>query len=404
MMSKTVISLSSAAVALALTCGSVTAQVAVKIGVMSDMTGPYADFSGPGSLEAVRMAVEDFRAVNRALAVEVVSADPQNKPDNAATVARRWFDTENVDLIIDVPTSGVALAVAGIAKEKNKVMIATTAGTSDITGKACTPNTLHWVWDTWSSSHGTAEAVVKSGGKSWYFLTADYTFGTTMEREASDVVKANGGTILGSVRHPLGATDFSSFLLQAQNSKAQIIGLANGGADTINAIKTAGEFGIVAGGQKLVGLIVFINDIHALGLKSSHGLQLTTAFYWDLNDKTRTFGERFAKRMGGKMPSMSQAGSYSATFAYLNAVAKTGSAKDGAAVVSALRAAGVFDDPLFGKTSVRADGRVIHDMYLVEVKKPDESKKPWDYYKVVSVMPGDKAFRPLSEGACPLAK
>lgn len=403
-MSKTVISLSSAAVALALTCGSVTAQVAVKIGVMSDMTGPYADFSGPGSLEAVRMAVEDFRAVNRALAVEVVSADPQNKPDNAATVARRWFDTENVDLIIDVPTSGVALAVAGIAKEKNKVMIATTAGTSDITGKACTPNTLHWVWDTWSSSHGTAEAVVKSGGKSWYFLTADYTFGTTMEREASDVVKANGGTILGSVRHPLGATDFSSFLLQAQNSKAQIIGLANGGADTINAIKTAGEFGIVAGGQKLVGLIVFINDIHALGLKSSHGLQLTTAFYWDLNDKTRTFGERFAKRMGGKMPSMSQAGSYSATFAYLNAVAKTGSAKDGAAVVSALRAAGVFDDPLFGKTSVRADGRVIHDMYLVEVKKPDESKKPWDYYKVVSMMPGDKAFRPLSEGACPLAK
>lgn len=403
-MSKTVISLSSAAVALALTCGSVTAQVAVKIGVMSDMTGPYADFSGPGSLEAVRMAVEDFRAVNRALAVEVVSADPQNKPDNAATVARRWFDTENVDLIIDVPTSGVALAVAGIAKEKNKVMIATTAGTSDITGKACTPNTLHWVWDTWSSSHGTAEAVVKSGGKSWYFLTADYTFGTTMEREASDVVKANGGTILGSVRHPLGATDFSSFLLQAQNSKAQIIGLANGGADTINAIKTAGEFGIVAGGQKLVGLIVFINDIHALGLKSSHGLQLTTAFYWDLNDKTRTFGERFAKRMDGKMPSMSQAGSYSATFAYLNAVAKTGSAKDGAAVVSNLRAAGVFDDPLFGKTSVRADGRVIHDMYLVEVKKPDESKKPWDYYKVVSVMPGDKAFRPLSEGACPLAK
>lgn len=403
-MSKTVISLSSAAVALALTCGSVTAQVAVKIGVMSDMTGPYADFSGSGSLEAVRMAVEDFRAVNRALAVEVVSADPQNKPDNAATVARRWFDTENVDLIIDVPTSGVALAVAGIAKEKNKVMIATTAGTSDITGKACTPNTLHWVWDTWSSSHGTAEAVVKSGGKSWYFLTADYTFGTTMEREASDVVKANGGTILGSVRHPLGATDFSSFLLQAQNSKAQIIGLANGGADTINAIKTAGEFGIVAGGQKLVGLIVFINDIHALGLKSSHGLQLTTAFYWDLNDKTRAFGERFAKRMGGKMPSMSQAGSYSATFAYLNAVAKTGSAKDGAAVVSNLRAAGVFDDPLFGKTSVRADGRVIHDMYLVEVKKPDESKKPWDYYKVVSVMPGDKAFRPLSEGACPLAK
>lgn len=369
-MNRTINSLSSLAIALALTGGSAAAQTPVRIGVMSDMTGPYADFSGPGSLEAVKMAVEDFRAANKTIPVDVVSADPQNKPDNAATIARRWFDTEGVDLIIDVPTSGVALAVAGIAKEKNKVMIATTAGTSDITGKACTPNTLHWVWDTWSNSHGTAEAVVKSGGKSWYFLTADYTFGTTMEREASDVVKANGGTILGSARHPLNTTDFSSFLLQAQNSKAQIIGLANGGTDTINAIKTAGEFGLVAGGQKMVGLIVFINDIHALGLKSSNGLQLITAFYWDINDKTRTFGERFAKRMNGKIPSMSQAGSYSATLAYLNAVAKSGSAKDGAAVVSAMRAAGTFDDPLFGKTSIRADGRVIHDMYLVEVKKP----------------------------------
>lgn len=403
-MNRTINSLSSLAIALALTGGSAAAQTPVRIGVMSDMTGPYADFSGPGSLEAVKMAVEDFRAANKTIPVDVVSADPQNKPDNAATIARRWFDTEGVDLIIDVPTSGVALAVAGIAKEKNKVMIATTAGTSDITGKACTPNTLHWVWDTWSNSHGTAEAVVKSGGKSWYFLTADYTFGTTMEREASDVVKANGGTILGSARHPLNTTDFSSFLLQAQNSKAQIIGLANGGTDTINAIKTAGEFGLVAGGQKMVGLIVFINDIHALGLKSSNGLQLITAFYWDINDKTRTFGERFAKRMNGKIPSMSQAGSYSATLAYLNAVAKSGSAKDGAAVVSAMRAAGTFDDPLFGKTSIRADGRVIHDMYLVEVKKPEESKKPYDYYKVISVIPGDKAFRPLSDGACSLAK
>ncbi|WP_299806100.1 ABC transporter substrate-binding protein [Tardiphaga sp.] len=375
--------------------------ITAKIGVMSDMTGPYADFSGQGSLEAVNMAVEDFRAANKTVSVEVVSADPQNKPDTGAAIARRWFDTENVDLIIDIPTSGVALAVAGIAKEKNKVMIATTAGTSDISGKACTPNSLHWVWDTWSSSHGTAEAVVKSGGKSWYFLTADYTFGTTMEREASEVVKVNGGTVLGSVRHPLGATDFSSFLLQAQSSKAQIIGLANGGTDTINAIRTAGEFGLIAGGQKLVGLIVFINDIHAIGLKLSNGLQLTTAFYWDLNDKTRAFGERFAKRMGGKMPSMSQAGSYSATLAYLNAVAKSGSAKDGAAVVSTLRANGAFDDPLFGKTTVRKDGRVVHDMYLVEVKKPSESTRPYDYYKVISVIPGDKAFRPLSEGACP---
>lgn len=390
--------------ALAMTTVAATADTSVKIGVMSDMTGPYADFSGPGSLDAVKMAVEDFRAANKAISVEVVAADPQNKPDNAAAIARRWFDTESVDLVIDVPTSGVALALATIVKEKNKVMIATTAGTSDISGKACTPNTLHWTWDTWSNSHGTAEAIVRSGGKSWYFVTADYTFGTTMEREASEVIKANGGTVLGSVRHPLNASDYSSFLLQAQNSKAQIIGLANGGTDTINAIRTAAEFGIVSGGQKLAGLIVFINDIHALGLKSANGLLLTTAFYWDLNDKTRSFAERFGKRNAGKMPSMSQAGSYSATLAYLTAVAKSGNPQDGAAVVSGMRAAGVFDDPLFGKTSVRADGRVIHDMYLVEVKKPDESKKPYDYYKIVSVIPGDKAFRPMSEGACPLVK
>lgn len=399
-----IFALGSIAAVFVLAAGAAAAQTSVKIGVMSDMTGPYADFSGPGSVEAVKLAIEDFTAANKNITVEVVSGDPQNKPDNAATIARRWYDTDNVDLIIDIPTSGVALAVAGITREKNKVMIATTAGTSDLTGKACTPNTLHWVWDTWSSSHGTAEAVVKSGGRSWFFLTADYTFGTTMEREASEVVKANGGTVLGSVRHPLGATDFSSFLLQAQNSKAQIIGLANGGTDTINAIRTAGEFGLVAGGQKLAGLIVFITDIHALGLKAANGLQLTTAFYWDFTDKTRTFGERFGKRTGGKMPSMSQAGSYSATLAYLNAVARTGSAKDGAAVVSAMRAAATFDDPLFGKTSIRTDGRVIHDMYLVEVKKPAESARPYDYYKLISVIPGDKAFRPMSEGGCPLVK
>ncbi len=395
---------SSVAFALAVTTVTAAAQTAVKIGVLADMSGPYSDFAGPGSVEAVKMAVEDFRAVNQTLAIEVVSADGQNKPDIATTIARRWFDTENVDMVIDIPTSGIALPLAAIVKEKNKVMIATTAGTSDLSGKACTPNSLHWTWDTWSNSHGTAEAVVKSGGKNWYFLTADYTFGTTMEREASDVITANGGKVLGSVRHPLSTTDFSSFLLQAQNSKAQIIGLANGGTDTINAIKTAAEFGIVAGGQKLVGLVIFINDIHALGLKSSNGLLLTTAFYWDLNDKTRAFAEHFAKRNGGKMPSMSQAGSYSGTLAYLAAVARTGGAGNGAAVVSEMRAAGVFDDPLFGKTSVRADGRVIHDMYLVEVKKPSESIKPYDYYKVVSVIPSDKAFRPLSEGACPLAK
>ncbi len=384
--------------------GAAFAQTPVKIGVLSDMSGPYSDFGGQGSLEAAKLALEDFNATSKKLAVELVSADAQNKPDISTAIARRWFDTENVDMVVDIPTSGIALGLAGLVKEKNKVMIATTAGTSALTDKACTPNTLHWVWDTWSNSHGTAEAVVKSGGNSWYFLTADYTFGTTMEKEAGEVVAANGGKVLGSVRHPLDAKDFSSFLLQAQTSKAQIIGLANGGTDTINAIKTAGEFGIVAGGQKLVGLVIFINDIHALGLQKANGLLLTTAYYWDMNDKTRAFAERFAKRNNGKVPSMSQAGTYSSTLAYLRAVEKTGSAKDGAAVVAAMRAAGTYDDPLFGKTTVRVDGRVVHDMYLVEVKKPEESKKPFDYYKIVTTIPADRAFRPLADGACPLAK
>jgi branched-chain amino acid transport system substrate-binding protein len=384
--------------------GAAFAQTPVKIGVLSDMSGPYSDFGGQGSLEAAKLAVEDFNATSKKLAVELVSADAQNKPDISTAIARRWFDTENVDMVVDIPTSGIALGIAGLVKEKNKVMIATTAGTSALTDKACTPNTLHWVWDTWSNSHGTAEAVVKSGGKSWYFLTADYTFGTTMEKEAGEVVAANGGKVLGSVRHPLDAKDFSSFLLQAQNSKAQIIGLANGGTDTINAIKTAGEFGIVAGGQKLAGLVIFINDVHALGLQKANGLLLTTAYYWDMNDKTRAFAERFAKRNNGKVPSMSQAGTYSSTLAYLRAVEKVGNAKDGAAVVAAMRAAGTYDDPLFGKTTVRIDGRVVHDMYLVEVKKPDESKKPFDYYKIVTTIPADRAFRSLADGACPLAK
>ncbi|MFO1116695.1 MAG: ABC transporter substrate-binding protein [Beijerinckiaceae bacterium] len=390
--------------AAALYGGAAFAQTPVKIGVLSDMSGPYSDFGGQGSLEAAKLAVEDFNAGSKKLSVEIVSADAQNKPDVATAIARRWFDTDNVDMVVDIPTSGIALGLAGLVKEKNKVLIATTAGTSELTGKSCTPNTLHWTWDTWSNSHGTAEAVVRSGGKSWYFLTADYTFGTTMEKEAGEVVKANGGTVLGSVRHPLDAKDFSSFLLQAQNSKAQIIGLANGGTDTINAIKTAGEFGIVAGGQKLAGLVIFINDIHALGLQKANGLLLTTAYYWDLNDRTRAFAERFAKRNNGKVPSMSQAGTYSSTLAYLRAVEKVGNAKDGAAIVAAMREAGTYDDPLFGKTSVRADGRVVHDMYLVEVKKPEESKKPFDYYRIVATIPADRAFRPLSEGNCPLAK
>ena len=401
---KTMLRFGVAAVAILSAVATASAQTKVKIGVLGDMSGPYSDFGGHGSVEAVKLAIEDYAATSKKLAVEVVSADAQNKTDIAATIARAWFDTEAVDMVIDIPTSGIALGLASLVKDKNKVMIATTAGTSDLTGKACTPNSVHWVWDTWSNSHGTAEATVRSGGKSWYFLTADYTFGTTMEKEAGDVVKANGGTVLGSVRHPLNSKDFSSFLLQAQASKAQIIGLANGGTDTINAIKTAAEFGVVAGGQKLVGLVMFITDVHALGLKAANGLMLTTAFYWDLNDKTRAFAERFAKRNNGKVPSMSQAGSYSATLAYLRAVEKVGGPRNGAAVVAAMRDVGAFDDPLFGKTTVRTDGRAIHDMYLVEVKKPEESRKPYDYYKVVTTILADRAFRPLAESGCPLVK
>lgn len=358
---KTMLRFGVAAVAILSAVATASAQTKVKIGVLGDMSGPYADFGGHGSVEAVKLAIEDYAATSKKLAVEVVSADAQNKTDIAATIARAWFDTEAVDMVIDIPTSGIALGLASLVKDKNKVMIATTAGTSDLTGKACTPNSVHWVWDTWSNSHGTAEATVRSGGKSWYFLAADYTFGTTMEKEASDVVKANGGTVLGSVRHPLNSKDFSSFLLQAQASKAQIIGLANGGTDTINAIKTAAEFGVVAGGQKLVGLVMFITDVHALGLKAANGLMLTTAFYWDLNDKTRAFAERFAKRNNGKVPSMSQAGAYSATLAYLRAAEKIGGPGNGAAVVAAMRDVGAFDDPLFGKTTVRTDGlSLIH--------------------------------------------
>ena len=392
-----------AALAVALSATTAFAQTPVKIGVLSDMSGPYSDFGGKGSLEAAKLAVEDFTASSKKLAIEVVGADAQNKTDISAGIARRWFDTENVDMVVDVPTSGIALGLASLVKEKNKVLIATTAGTSELTGKSCTPNTLHWTWDTWSNSHGTAEAVVKSGGKNWFFLTADYTFGHTLEKEASDVVLANGGKVLGSVKHPLDSKDFSSFLLQAQNSKAQIIGLANGGHDTINSIKTAAEFGIVAGGQKLAGMLLFISDVHALGLKASNGLMLTNGFYWDSNDKTRAFGERFYKR-NGKMPSMTQAGAYSATLRYLEAVSKGADAKDGAAVLAAIRNGGSWDDPVFGKSALRVDGRMVHDMNLVEVKKPEESKRPYDYYKVLAVIPGEKAFRPLAESPCPLVK
>jgi branched-chain amino acid transport system substrate-binding protein len=381
-------------------------QIPVKLGVLADMSGIFSDIGGPGATEATRLAVEDFmkRPGSERFKIEVVSADAQNKPDISSAIVRKWLDTEGVDALIDLPTSAISLAVAPIVQEKNKVALFTASGTSDLTGKACTPNSVHWTYDTWALSHGTADAITKAGGKSWFFLTVDFALGHSLERDASAVVKANGGTIAGAVRHPTDSKDFSSYLLQAQSSKAQVIALANAGGDTINAIKQASEFGIVQSGQKLAGMLLFISDIHSLGLPTAQGLQLTTAFYWDLNDRTRAFGERFAARMNGRLPSMNQAGAYSATLAYLDAVAKVGSTKDGAAVVRAMREAGSFDDPLFGKTSLREDGRVLHDMMLVEVKKPSESKKPFDYYKVLATIPAERAFRPLKDGGCPLIK
>ena len=373
----------------------------VKIGVMNDMSGVYADIGGPGSTLAAKMAVEDYlKTTKSSLKVEVVSADHQNKPDVGSNIARKWYDTDGVDMIVDVPTSSVALAINQVTREKGKAFVNTGAASSDLTGKDCSPNTVHWLYDTWMLAHGTGSAVVKSGGDTWYFLTADYAFGHALERDTSEVVKASGGKILGSVKVPLNTQDFSSFLLQAQSSKAKIIGLANAGGDTINSIKQAAEFGIVKGGQKLAGLLVFLPDVHGLGLNTAQGLQITESWYWDLNDASRAFAKRFAAQHGGKYPSSDHAGVYAGVLHYLKAVdaAKT---DDGTKVVAKMKELPT-DDPLFGKGSIRADGRKIHPVYLFEVKKPSESKGPYDYYKVLQTIPADKAFRPIDQGNCPL--
>ena len=373
----------------------------VKIGVMNDMSGVYADIGGPGSTLAAKMAVEDYlKTTKSSLKVEVVSADHQNKPDVGSNIARKWYDTDGVDMIVDVPTSSVGLAINQVTKEKGKAYVNTGSATSDLTGKDCSPNTVHWLYDTWMLAHGTGSAVVKSGGDTWYFLTADYAFGHALERDTSEVVNASGGKILGSVKVPLNTQDFSSFLLQAQSSKAKIIGLANAGGDTINSIKQAAEFGIVKGGQKLAGLLVFLPDVHGLGLNTAQGLQITESWYWDLNDASRAFAKRFAAQHGGKYPSSDHAGVYAGVLHYLKAVdaAKT---DDGTKVVAKMKELPT-DDPLFGKGSIRADGRKIHPVYLFEVKKPSESKGPYDYYKVLQTIPADKAFRPIDQGNCPL--
>jgi branched-chain amino acid transport system substrate-binding protein len=375
----------------------------IKIGVLNDQSSLYADLAGQGSVVAAQMAVEDFGGSVNGTPVEIVSADHQNKADIGSNIARQWFDVGKVDVIVDVPNSGVALAVNEIAREKNKVLLVSGAASSDLTGAKCSPNTVHWTYDTWSLANGTGKAIVKTGGDSWFFLTADYAFGHALERDTAAVVEASGGKVLGEVRHPLNTADFSSFLLQAQSSGAKIIGLANAGNDTTNSIKQAAEFGIVSGGQGLAGLLVFLTDVHALGLQTAQGLILTEAFYWDMNDQTRAFAERFAPRDRGIHPTMVHAGVYAAVTHYLKAVKALGSDADGAAVVAKMKELPT-DDPLFGKGTIRVDGRKIHDMYLFEVKKPAESKGEWDLYKVRATIPAAEAFRPLDQGKCPLVK
>lgn len=380
------------------------AQVPVKIGVLADMSGLYSDIGGKGSLDATRMAIEDFQrnTGGSALKIEVISADAQNKPDVSSSIARQWLDAEGVDVLVDLPTSSVSLAIAPLVRDKNKVALFTTSGTSELTGKACTPNTVHWTYDSWSLAHATAGTITKAGGTTWFFLTVDYAIGYALESDAAAVVTKAGGKVLGSIRHPLDTKDLSSYILRAQSSGAKVIMLANAGGDLINAIKQSSEFGIVEGGQKLAAMLIFLSDIHSLGLKAAQGLQFSDAFYWDFDDSTRQFSKRFAERNNGRYPTMAQAGAYSSTLSYLRAVAKVGSAKDGAAVVKAMRDEGEFQDPLFGRTWVRRDGRAVHRMMLVEVKKPSESKGPWDYYKILDVIPPEQAFKPLDQSDCPL--
>jgi branched-chain amino acid transport system substrate-binding protein len=395
-----------AAIVVALTCGAAQAQYTdgvIKIGVMNDMSGLYANVSGPGAVAAAKMAVEDFGAAKKGMKVEIVSADHQNKPDIGSNIARTWFDVDKVDVIVDVPTSSVALAVTQVAKDKNKVFIGSGPASSDLTGKACNANFVHWTYDTWALANGTGKAIVKTGGDTWFFLTADYAFGHALERDTANVVKANGGKVLGAVRTPFPGTDFSSFLLQAQASKAKIIGLANAGGDTINSIKQAAEFGITKSGQNLAGLLVFITDVHSLGLETAQGLIFTTAYYWDRNDASRAFAKRFAPQYKGNMPTMVQAGVYASVLHYLKAVEALKSDGDGRAVVAKMKEIPT-DDPLFGKGKIREDGRKLHDMYLVEVKKPSESKGAWDYLKIRATIPAAEAFRPLNEGGCSLVK
>ena len=377
----------------------------IKIGVLNDMTGTFADLSGKNSILAAQMAAEDFakEAGPGGPRVEIVGADHQNKADVGASVARAWVDREGVAAVVDVPNSAVALAINQVMREKNRTFLASSAATSDLTGKFCAPTTVQWVFDTWALANGTARALVAKGGDTWFFLTADFAFGHALTRDASDLVRANGGKVLGQAIHPLDTADLSSYLLQAQASGAKVIGLANAGADTTNAIKQAAEFGIGRDGkQTLAGLLVFLTDIDSLGLPTAQGLTLTEAFYWDLNDSTRAWSKRFAERAGGRMPTMNHAGVYSSVLAFARA-AKAANTLDGDKVVAQMEAAPI-DDPLFGPTVIRKDGRAVHAMYLFQVKKPEQSKGRWDYYNTIATIPPEQAFRPMDQGGCPLVK
>jgi branched-chain amino acid transport system substrate-binding protein len=390
---------------LGLHVGSAAAQYQggpIKIGVLNDQSGLYSDIAGLGSVWAAKKAVEDFGAAAKGMKVEIIAADHLNKPDVGSNIARQWYDVDKVDAIADVPTSSVALAVNEITREKNKVFLAVGPATSDLTGKACSPNTVHWIYDTWALANGTGKALVKQGGDTWFFLTADYAFGHALERDTEAVVLKNGGKVLGKVRHPFPGQDFSSFLLQAQASKAKVIGLANAGGDTINAIKQAAEFGIVQGGQKIAGLLIFITDIHSLGLKTAQGLVFTAPWYWDQNDTNRAFAKEYLDA-NRRMATYTVVGVYSSVIHYLRAVAALGSHNDGKAVIAKMKELPT-DDKLMGKGSVRIDGRKIHPMYLFEVKKPEESKADWDYYKQLATIPAEEAWRPLDQGECPLVK
>jgi branched-chain amino acid transport system substrate-binding protein len=377
----------------------------VKIGALSDQSGLYADLGGPGSTLAAQMAVEDSGLTAKGWKIDIVSGDHQNKPDIGTAIARQWFDVDKVDVIVDVPNSGVALAVNNVIKEKNGVYINSGAATSDLSNAQCSPNTVHWTYDTYMLAHTTGQALVKAGGDSWFFLTADYAFGAALERDTTAVITANGGKIVGGVKHPLNTSDFSSFLLQAQSSKAKIIGLANAGGDTTNAIKQAAEFGIVKGGQKLAALLLFLTDVKAIGLETAQGLNFTETFYWDMNDQTRAFSKKFAARMKNSAPpTMVQAGVYSGLIHYFKALeALGGNPHDGVKIVEKMKSIPT-DDPLFGKGEIQPNGRTIHSAYLFEVKKPSESKGPWDFYKLIGTVPGDQAFTPLSESKCALLK